>query len=97
MTEPGETDDYTATDHIRAIFDHTEYGIFQYVILNKRRLFSDLQKTYTDQSSYPVRYKIDEIRDFGLTSIVADVVSERRNKIRHDDDKLGKLLMELIQ
>lgn len=96
MTEPGETDGYTATDHIKAVFDHSEYGLFHYVILNKGKVSSDLQKTYIDQNSYPVSYKKDEIRDLGLTSIMADLVSEKGNKIRHDEDKLGRLLMELI-
>ncbi len=96
MTEAGETDDYTATDHIRAIFDHTGYGLLQYVILNKGKVSSSLQKTYINQGSYPVSYKIEEIRDLGLTSVVADLVSEKENKIRHDEDKLGRLLIELI-
>jgi len=96
MTEPGETDDYSATDHVRAIFDHTEYGLLQYAILNKRKVSSKLKKIYIDRGSYPVSYKIEEIIDLGLTSIVADVVSEKRNMIRHDEDKLGRLLMELI-
>jgi uncharacterized cofD-like protein len=96
MTEPGETDGYTATDHIRAIFDHTEYGLFQYVILNKMKVSSNLLKTYIDQGSYPVSYAIEEIRDHGVTSIVVDVMSEKGNEIRHDEDKLGRLLIELI-
>lgn len=96
MTEPGETDGYTATDHIRAIFDHTEYGLFQYVILNKMKVSSNLLKTYIDQGSYPVSYAIEEIRDHGVTSIVADVMSEKGNEIRHDEDKLSRLLIELI-
>ncbi len=96
MTEPGETDGYTVTDHIKAIFSHTEYGLFKYVILNRGKVSSDLQKTYIDQGSYPVRYKIEELRDLGLTSIVTDLVSEKENKIRHNEDKLGRLLTELI-
>jgi len=96
MTEPGETDGYSATDHIMAIFDHTEYGFLQHVILNKGNDSFGLQKTYMVQGSYPVSYTIEEMRDLGLTSIVADVVSEKGNKIRHDEHKLGRLLMELI-
>lgn len=97
MTEAGETDDYSATDHVRAIFDHTEYGLLQYVILNKRKVSSKLKKIYIDEGSYPVSYKTEEIIDLGLNSIVADLISEKGNAIRHDEDKLGKLLIELIQ
>lgn len=96
MTEPGETDGYSALEHIKAIFNHTEYGFFQHIILNKGNISHDLKKSYIDQGSYPVSYNIEDIRDLGLTSIVADVISEKGNKIRHDEDKLGRLLIELI-
>jgi uncharacterized cofD-like protein len=96
MTEPGETDRYTATDHINAIFDHTEYGLFKYVILNKGKISPNLQQSYREQGSYPVSYNLKELEELGLTSIVADLVSEEGNKIRHDHDKLGQLLMEII-
>ena len=96
MTEPGETDGYTATDHVRAIFDHTEYGLFQYVIVNKGICSPAALKNYADKESVPVRYDIDELRDFGLTSIAVDLVSEEGGKGRHDEDKLGKILTELL-
>ena len=96
MTEPGETDGYTASDHVRAIFDHTEYGFFQYVLLNNGNLSHAAWKYHADRGCYPVQYDIDDLRDFGLTSISVDLVSDRGDKIRHDEDKLGKILAELL-
>jgi uncharacterized cofD-like protein len=98
MTEPGETDYYTATDHIRAILDHTEYGLFQYVILNKGRIHPDLERNYAGQGYHQITitHDLDEIRTLGLTSVVADIVSAERDKVRHDEEKLGRLLSELI-
>ena len=96
MTEPGETDGYTAFDHVRAIFDHTEYGLLQYVILNKGRVSYELQRRYTGQGYHPVRHDVEGIRELGLTAVAADVMTEEGEKIRHDEDKLGCLLMELI-
>ncbi len=96
MTEPGETDGYTASDHMRAIFDHTEYGFFQYAILNKGKVPHGLQKKYASDGFYPVRLDREEIRKLNLTAVVADVISGEGGKIGHDEDKLGRLLMELI-
>lgn len=96
MTEPGETDGYTATDHIKAVLNHTEYDLLQYVILNNGRVSAAAAKRYTDQGYAPVRYNIEEIRSLGVTSIVADVITEKGNTVRHDENKLGRLLMELI-
>lgn len=96
MTEPGETDGYSAKDHIRAIFEHTEYGLFQYVIVNKGNISTKLLETYRDQCSYPVNYTVDELRDLDLISIATDLISEEEDKIRHDVDKLRRLLIEII-
>ncbi|MEW6109824.1 MAG: YvcK family protein [Nitrospirota bacterium] len=96
MTEPGETDDYTVSDHVKAIFDHSEHGLFQYVVINKGKISADLQENYIKQDYYPVTYTLEEIKDLGLTSIVADVISEQDQKIRHDPDKLGRLFREIL-
>ena len=96
MTEAGETDGYTAADHVRAIYDHTEYGLFQYVLLHKGRISRRLLDTYRKQGSCPVKNNMKELRQLGLTSVVADLVSTHGGKIRHDEGKLGRLLFELI-
>ncbi len=80
---------------MKAILEHTEYGLFQYVILNKGKVSSNLLKAYRDEGSYPVKYDIDELRNYGLTSIATDLISEKGNIIRHDENKLGELLIEL--
>jgi uncharacterized cofD-like protein len=96
MTEPGETDGYSATDHIKAIFDHTEYDFFQYVIVNNGKISHMPARSYAAQGYHPVQYNIDELRDLGLTSIAVDLVSNKGNKVRHNEDKLGKILTELL-
>jgi uncharacterized cofD-like protein len=96
MTEPGETDGYTATDHIRAIFDHTEYSFFQYVIVNNGKISHTLCNSYARRECHPVRYDTGEMRELGLTSVAIDLVSEEGNKVRHDEDKLGRILTEIL-
>ena len=96
MTEPGETDGYTAADHIRAIYEHTEYGLFQYVLLHKGRIPRRLVDTYRKKGSHPVKQNMKELRQLGITSVVADLVSTQGGRIRHDEGKLGRLLSELL-
>ncbi len=38
MTEPGETDDYSLADHLRAIREHTGFDLFDYVLVNRAPL-----------------------------------------------------------
>jgi uncharacterized cofD-like protein len=96
MTEPGETDGYTASDHVRAIFDHTGHGLLQYVILNNGRVSDSLQRRYRYQGYHPVRHDLEKLRELDLTAVMADVITGEGEKVRHDEDKLGHLLMELI-
>jgi uncharacterized cofD-like protein len=96
MTEAGETDGYSAADHIRAIYDHTEYGLFQYILLNKGKISPCRESAYAAEGSHPVSHDIEELRHLGLTSVVADLVADNGGKIRHDEDKLGRMLLELI-
>ncbi|GJM80689.1 gluconeogenesis factor [Paenibacillus sp. HMSSN-139] len=34
MTQPGETDDYTVSDHLQAVYNHVGKHLFDYVIVN---------------------------------------------------------------
>lgn len=96
MTEPGETEGYTVCDHINAVFDHTEYGLFQYVIVNKGRIPDDLRNRYACQGVQPVRLDRKEMGQLDVTAVLADVISVEGGRIRHDEGKLGRLLMELV-
>ena len=96
MTEPGETDGYAASDHVRAIYDHTEYGLFQYILLNKGKMSPYLQNAYAAEGAHAVSHDIEELRHLGLISVVADLISDRGDKIWHDEGKLGRMLLELM-
>lgn len=96
MTEPGETDGYTATDHIKAIFDHSEIGLFDYIVLNNKQVSDPLQKIYTEKDSLQVEYNIEELSQFGLKSFTADLLSEKEGWIRHSEQKIGMLLKDIL-
>src|SRR6204780_5009617 len=36
MTQPGETEHYSVADHVRAIYDHTRPGLFDFVVINRK-------------------------------------------------------------
>ncbi len=38
MTQPGETQNYSVADHVRAIYDHTRKGLFDFVVINRSRV-----------------------------------------------------------
>ena len=95
MTQPGETDGYTAEDHLDAISRHCGQTIFDYVVLNNNTLRADTLDRYKNEGSIPVTYNLRKIIKMGIIPVEGDVACQGK-KIRHDPDKLAKLILKII-
>ncbi|MBI4328510.1 MAG: YvcK family protein [Chloroflexi bacterium] len=87
-TQPGETDGYSGGDHIRALHRHVGRGLFQYTVVNNNvdaTLPSDWPNAIVPLADLPVE---------GVETIYADVVNPDY-RLRHDPDKLAKVLLNL--
>ncbi len=90
MTQPGETDDYSAFDHAKAILDHTGKGAIDYVLVNS----APIPEKFIGEAK-PVVVDEDKINALGCGLIKADLISET-DAGRHDPDKLCKAVMKII-
>jgi uncharacterized cofD-like protein len=94
MTQPGETLDYSLTDHLTAIENHVHQHVLDYVIVNNGSFPKTLLKRYAKEHSFPV--KINTTR-FAKTKIIkADLVSPVAYA-RHDPDKLAAVINKIVQ
>ncbi len=96
MTQHGETDNYKASDHVKAIIDHTDKDILKYVVVNKGRIPSSVRDRYKEESSIPVDADISEIAEMGYTA-VSKKLSTKTQVLRHDSDKLARTILEVIK
>ncbi|MCL2321247.1 MAG: uridine diphosphate-N-acetylglucosamine-binding protein YvcK [Oscillospiraceae bacterium] len=97
MTQPGETDSYTAKSHLDAIYNHVGGNIFDYIIVNKKDISSDLERKYLDGNSSLVKYNPHELNEFGIKLIEEDLIKvNSKGLIRHDEYKLSSLIMRTI-
>lgn len=87
-TQPGETDGYTLSDHLKALHDHVGNGIVDYVLANDRYLYYK-----PEWNQVAVRID-DEARSQGVGVIARDVVEESF-PTRHSSAKLARALMDL--
>lgn len=94
MTQPGETDDYTVSMHVKAIIDHGGKGIVDYVLVNSRAISDDMKKYYEERGAFPVKIDEDAVNALGVGLIKADIINES-DVIRHDPDKLAKSIMQI--
>ncbi|VBB05465.1 lppg:fo 2-phospho-l-lactate transferase cofd/upf0052 [Lucifera butyrica] len=95
MTQPGETDGYSASMHVKAILEHAGDGIIDYVVVNAQTVASGLQAAYANQGAYPVAPDTEEIERLGVKAVKANLISET-NLVRHDPLKLSRTIMSMV-
>jgi len=96
MTQPGETDKFTASDHVCAIASHAPgKRLFDYVLVNKQRPDASLLAKYERVGQRFVEPDVENIRALGYTPILGDFISET-NVVRHDTDKLADAIFRVI-
>lgn len=93
MTQPNETDGYSAQDHLRAIIEHAGL-VVDVMVMNGRRPSEAILKTYAEMNQKPVELDLDEIRELGVTPFFGDIIAEG-NFVRHDSGALASTVFQL--
>ena len=92
MTQPGETDNYSASEHAKAILEHTGRGAIDYVLVNS----APVPKEFCEEmGATAVEVDEDKINALGCGLIKADLISDT-DAGRHDPDKLCKAVLKII-
>jgi uncharacterized cofD-like protein len=93
MTQPGETQGYSVAAHVRAIYEHTRKGLFDWVVLNRTPISPRVLRRYRAEGAEPVESSLEELRRMGLRCISGDLLQES-GVVRHDQGRLTRLLLE---
>lgn len=97
MTQHGETDNYTVSDHIVAINKHVEENIFDLVIANSSEFDDSILSKYHKEKQEPVKIDQEKIKELGIKLIKNnDVGIVDNNTIRHNADKVSELIYDYI-
>jgi len=95
MTQFRETHSYRASDHVRALVAHTNPGIIHLCLVNTEPVPEALRDKYRQEEAFQVEADIERIRALGY-QVVADNIISTENYVRHDSDKVAKLVIQLI-
>ena len=93
MTQPGETDHYTAQEHLSAIIEHAGL-IVDVMVINGRRPSESILSAYAEENQHPVAFDINAVRDLGATPFFGDIIAEG-NYVRHDAEALAETIFRL--
>jgi uncharacterized cofD-like protein len=94
MTQPGETDDFTASSHVRTLLEQAGRRVCDYVIVNEeppRRLL----EAYAVEGQTPVDPDRAALEALGVRVVGANVISETQT-VRHDPQRLAEVVLKLI-
>ncbi len=78
MTQPGETDNYGAYEHVKALLDHVGEQFLDYVIVNDQDVAGQQLDKYLAEGAMPITPDIDKIRQLGITVVPARLISKKR-------------------
>ncbi|MEA3328268.1 MAG: YvcK family protein [Candidatus Omnitrophota bacterium] len=95
MTEAGETENYTAYDHLNALIKHTQDGIVEYCLVNTGRIPPELLTKYKQEGAEPVKVDNSQIRKRDCLVIEGEIISTT-DFIRHDSQKLARVIVDLL-
>lgn len=97
MTQPGETDGFTASEHLRALLSHSHPKLIDYCLVNTGSISQDLRERYKQDGSYPVVADTNKIRNMGPRTIQENIIAVSNNYIRHDRIKLSRIILGLVE
>lgn len=95
MTQPGETDGYNVSDHVRAIFKHSSLTRIDSVVYNDSPISPARLKRYASRGSAPVLLD-EDCAELPCRMVSTDLVTDD-GLIRHDPQRLSLKIMELIE
>lgn len=97
MGQPGETEKYTAFDHVRAVMEHAGDGVIDYCLVNTGKIDEAVCARYESEGVGPVFVDEEKFRAAGIGLIRADLTNREGNLARHDSARLAKCIMEFIE
>ena len=95
MTQPGETDGFSAYDHVKAIERHAGVHVFDYVLVNTAQPSQNLMEKYRKTGASLVAADIERIKSENYRPITGNFISQT-DVVRHDAGQLAKAIMGLL-
>jgi uncharacterized cofD-like protein len=94
MTQPGETDGYSATDHVNAISSHVGGKLFEHIIVNNSDIPRRVRSLYAEKGADVVRLDLEALTALGYRTITDELILFQ-GVLRHDADKLSHHIYRL--
>lgn len=96
MTQPGETNGFKVSDHLKVLRKYGGKDIVNYVIANTGEIEEELKEKYMQEGAEVVELDKEEIQNLGIEIVGANLVRIKKGFVKHDHDKLAEVLVDTI-
>ena len=97
MTQDGETEGMTASDHVAALLRHSGPGLVDICLCNSAPVRPGLVERYREEDAAPIVVDRAAIEALGVEVVTRPLASETLNYARHSFARLAKAVMELYE
>ncbi len=97
MTQEGETEGYTAADHVEALLSHGAPGLLDLCLANSDPVQPGLLEKYRQEDATPLAVDRERIAALGLEVVEKPVADQSGNYARHDPDLLAQAILEIYR
>ncbi len=97
MSQLGETEGFTAYDHIRVFLHFTGLNRIDAAVVNTKMPSGDLLSRYLNEGQEPVIPDIGRIARENISVYAEDLIGEKDNFVRHDPIRLSNLIMKIAR
>ena len=98
MTQPGETDGYTALQHLETLRKYAPEINFDFVVVNDRKISPEQAKRYAAEQAYqigiddPILDSLDQ-----TTEVMRADLLDAGEKVRHSSERLARVVLACRQ
>lgn len=97
MTQDGETEGYTAADHLEALLVHGAPGLLDLCLANTAPVEQGLVEKYREEGAVPLTVDRERIARLGLELVERPVAAEKGGYARHDPARLAQAVLEIYR
>lgn len=96
MTQPGETDGFKVSNHLKILMDYGVAENIDYVIANNGIIPPDIKEKYAKENAELVVLDYENISNLNVNVIEADLIKITKRYVKHNAEKLAELIMKNI-
>jgi uncharacterized cofD-like protein len=97
MTQPGETDGFTASKHVEVMYEHVGGPFLDTIIVNSAEIPNHVQEKYAEKGAAPVTCDLKKLKQLGLHVVAKPLVTFDDGFLRHNAFAVSKQIVSLIR